>query len=128
MKKYMVLCSVACLVTCVWVGGVAANQQVDDPATMAVAPSTLVLCKDQADVTIHTAIPWTLVDLGSLSMEGLTPIGAGADLCGDLVVKFDEAAVKALAIVAPPSATLTLTGALTSGEVFSLTDTVQVKP
>jgi hypothetical protein len=127
MTKYGILVGVACMLACVWAGSVSANSQVSDPSTMAVAPSTLLLSKVQSNVTIHTAIPYNLVDVGSLSMEGLCPISAGADLCGDLVLKFDEGAVKALDIVAPPSATLTLIGTLLDGEPFLLTDTVQVK-
>jgi len=49
-----------------------------------------------------------------------------ADCRGELVAKFDEAAVKA--IVEPPSATLTLTGMTIDGDEFSGSDTVKVRP
>lgn len=127
MKKYVVFSGIACVIACLWTSLAMANGQVDDPASMAVAPSTLVLCKEQAEVTIHTAIPFNLVDISSLSMEGLTPVAAFADLRGDLVLKFAEAEVKALDIVTPPEVTLTLVGALENGDALSLTDTVQVK-
>jgi hypothetical protein len=112
----------------VWAGQVAANQQVSDPSTMAVAPNTLQLSKVQANVTVHTAIPYGAVDTATLEMNGLRPLSVGWDTCGDLVAKFSEAEVKALAIVAPPEATLTMTGVLVNGEPLSLTGTVQVKP
>jgi hypothetical protein len=128
MKKLALGCALVCLLAGVWAGQVAANQQVSEPSTMAVAPNTLQLSKVQANVTVHTAIPYGAVDTATLEMNGLRPLAVGWDTCGDLVAKFSEGEVKALAVVAPPEATLTMTGVLVNGEPLSLTGTVQVKP
>ncbi len=127
MKASITVVGGLCVLMCLWGGAVYANSQVKDPTTMAVAPNTLLLRMDQGDVSVHTAIPYSLVDVETLTMEGLVPIAVGADVCGDLVMKFAEEEVKALPAVAPPEVTLTVTGALLTGEPITLTDTVQVK-
>ncbi|HUW56898.1 MAG TPA: hypothetical protein VMZ92_09695 [Planctomycetota bacterium] len=93
----------------------------DDPAMM-VSPSTIVLAKVDA-VTVHTNIPASTVEPGSLDLEGAAPIGIGVDSCGDIVARF---AIADLGLKLG-KATLTLSGALTDGSTFSATDVVMVR-
>jgi hypothetical protein len=91
-----------------------------------VSPQTLLLGRDQGgEVTVHVEIPFSLVDPDSLELNGVPASGAFADNCGDLVAKFSEDAVKA--IVAAPSAVLTLDGCTLDGLGFTGVDVVTVK-
>jgi len=103
------------------------NARTDDPLGVAVSPQCLVLGKDQGGaVTVHTAISYSEVDCASLKLNGIPVDWCHVDDLGNVVGEFNEEAVKA--IVAPPEATLTLTGAMKTGETFAGSDTVRVKP
>ncbi len=94
---------------------------------VAVSPHTLLLGSVQGgSVVVHADIPYSQVDLSTLALDGIAVLHTQADSRGDLVAYFDEAAVKE--IVAPPSATLTLTGEIKDGTPFDGSDTVQVRP
>lgn len=90
-----------------------------------IAPHTIVLSSAAECVTVHAEIALSAVDAGSVRLEHLTPYLVKADSRGELVAKFDSEAVKA--IVAPPSATMTLTGMTKDGQPFSGTATVAVR-
>ena len=97
----------------------------DDPLGIAISPQTLILNSVRGDrVTVHTDIKLSTVDTSSLALNGIPASGAWADATGCLVAGFDEAAVEA--IVAPPNATLTLTGLYKDGAGFSGSDEVRV--
>lgn len=97
-----------------------------DPLGVAVSPQKLLLGTMQTgSVKVHTDIPIGLVDRSSLALNGVPATGSYADSLGQIVVVFDEAAIKA--IVSPPSTVLTLTGRYTTGESFSGSDTVMVE-
>jgi hypothetical protein len=99
--------------------------RVDDPLGVAVSPQTLLLSSDQGGrVTVHTSIPCSSVDRGTLALNGVPVSSVGADALGHLVAGFDEAAIKA--VVTPPEAVMTLTGSYTDGTAFAGSDTVRV--
>lgn len=103
-----------------------AGNRTDDPLGIAVSPQKLLLGAVQSGtVIVHTDIPISIVNTSTLKLNGLPAIGAYADSLGHVVVVFDEAAVKAM--VAPPSALLTLTGCYVSDDEFSGSDTVMVE-
>ena len=95
------------------------------PVAIAVSPSTLLKSADQCDVTVHTTIPLSVVVRPTVKLNGIPAKGTWADNRGCLVARFDEDAVKA--IVAPPSALLTLTGERIDGTLFSGSDRVRVR-
>ena len=89
------------------------------------SPSTLILGAEQtAYVKVHTDIAFTFVDRSSVALNGIPAAWTKEDDRGDLVAAFVEAEVKA--IVAPPQATLTLTGTTLNGVSFVGSDTVRV--
>jgi hypothetical protein len=92
-----------------------------------ISPKTLSLGSvsgSSTGVTVHADIPLSEVDTATLELEGLPLVYAKSDNHGDLVAKFDRDDV--CAIVAPPSATLTLTGAKLDGTPIAGTDTISV--
>ncbi len=92
---------------------------------VAVSPQTLILSMDQGGaVTVHTSIAYADVDCATLQLNGIPVDWTHVDSLGHVVAEFDEAAVKAIAVV--PSTVLTLTGNLKTGESFSGSDTVRV--
>ncbi len=92
-----------------------------------VSPQTILLSMDQGgEVTVHAEIRYSLVDTSQLTLNGIAPQSTYVDNRGELVVKFPEAAVKA--IIAPPLTVLTLNGVTTGGEPFSGSDIVAVNP
>lgn len=101
------------------------GERSDDPLGVAVSPQMLILGAEQGSISVHTSIPFSAVDkTKSVTLNGVDAIYLKADDCGNLVGKYDEAAIKA--IVAPPSAVMTLVGTYTDGTVFSGSDTVRV--
>lgn len=98
------------------------------PVEIICSPSTLVLSAADAgdSFTVHTRVAYGAVDLTKpIEMSGLAPTSVFADNRGYLVAKFSMAQVKQM--VAPPSATLTLSGCLKTGGAFAGTDTIQVR-
>ncbi len=92
---------------------------------ISVSPQTIVLgCDKGARVTVHTDIRLAVVDRASLTLSGVSPVLVKADSRGNLVAKCDQASIEAL--VAPPEATLVLTGATKDGVPFGGSDTVRV--
>jgi hypothetical protein len=90
-----------------------------------VSPSTIVLGEDKgASITVHTDIAYGLVDGASVALEGVPAYLTKADCRGNLVGKFSQEAIEAL--IAPPDATLTLTGQTKDGIPFAGSDTVRV--
>jgi hypothetical protein len=81
----------------------------------------------QADgdwMTVHTDMPYALVDTSTLELSGIPAAVAYADDRGNLVAKFGLADVEA--IVEPPAAELTLTGLTADGAPFAGSDVLQV--
>jgi hypothetical protein len=90
-----------------------------------ISPTTIVLGCEKGDrVTVHADIPLALVDRSSLALKGVAPLLVKDDHRGNLVAKFDQAAIEDL--VQPPQATLTLTGVTIEGVPFSGSDAVRV--
>jgi hypothetical protein len=93
-----------------------------------IAPKTLSLDSaascDEGGVTVHADIPYSDVDHSTLELEGVPVLSTKPDGRGNLVAQFDRAEI--LAIVAPPSATLTLTGATVDGTPIAGSDTIRV--
>ncbi len=99
---------------------------VDQQLVIKIAPQRLLLSDVQSGtVVVHAEIDYDVVDTASVLLEGVPALHTKADLRGELVAYFDEAAIKAL--VSPPRATLTLTGTTIDGTAFSGSDTVKVK-
>ena len=92
---------------------------------VSVSPKTIVLGCDKGDrVTVHTDIPLAQVDRESVALSGVLPLLVKADSCGNLVAKFDQESIERL--VAPPEATLVLTGTTKDDVPFSGSDNVRV--
>ncbi|MBU0616636.1 MAG: hypothetical protein KKI02_02860 [Planctomycetes bacterium] len=109
-------------------GTVATIDPIEAEIAVLISPRTLLLTADQSGfVVVHTDFPYSGVDCSTVELEGIDVLRTKADLCGDLVAFFDEAAVKGLEIVTPPSATLTLTGIMIDGTPFSGSGYVRVK-
>jgi hypothetical protein len=109
----------------VFAGAAFSNKRTDDPIGVAVSPHSLQLGLNQGGkVTVHTSVSYGLVEIGSLTLNGIGVSAAFADSQGNLVAVFSESAVKA--IVSPPSAVLTLEGVTKAGEALRGSDTVQV--
>lgn len=125
--------TLACAAVFVVVGGAVAGTAfcTSAPASDAieidatVSPSTIVLGLDKgAAVTVHTDIPLSAVDRPSVALSGVSAYLTKADSCGNLVAKFHQEEIEA--IVAPPEATVVLTGFTKDGDPFSGADTVRV--
>jgi hypothetical protein len=113
-------CAVAGTMFC---SGALSNGTID--VCITVSPSTIVLGLDKgAAVTVHTDIPLGAVDRASVALSGVPAALTKADNRGNLVAKFRQEAIEAL--VAPPEATLVLTGMTRDGVPFSGSDTVRV--
>jgi len=127
--KCFVVC--ACVLTAVWGSfmGDACRIHAGDPVArdiwVKISPNTIVLGSDKGDrVTVHTDIPLVVVDRSSIALNGVGPVLIKADNRGNLVAKFDQGAIEA--IVAPPEATLNLSGITLDGEAFYGFDSVRV--
>jgi hypothetical protein len=126
MRKYRIILVMATLALAIGTSVIMANKATEgEGICITIAPSTLILSKDTACVTIHSNLPIGLVDCDSLTLEGIEPVLVKADSLGHLVAKFDEEAIKA--IVLPGQATLTLTGDLADGSDFAASDTITVR-
>ena len=96
-----------------------------------VSPHIIVMRSPTDRLTVHTNIPFSTVNRGSVELivepngASLNALTTFADDRGNLVAKFDLDVVKGM--VAAPSATLTLGGYTTSGARFEGSETVQVK-
>ncbi len=125
MRKATAYGAVAAFVL-VLAGQVLSNSRTDDSLGIAVSPQTLILSLDQGGaVTVHTAIRYSDVNTGGLTLNNVPADSTWADDRGNLVARFSERAVEA--IVAPPSAVLTLEGAMTDGSPFAGSDSVRVR-
>ncbi|HUT25718.1 MAG TPA: hypothetical protein VM492_15370 [Sumerlaeia bacterium] len=127
MKKSLLVTAILFIAVALAASAAFCNSRSDDLLGVAVSPQLLIRDVPQSGrVTVHTAIPLCTVDRTSLALNGIPAQGSFADSCGNLVALFSETAVEA--IVAPPTATLTLTGvSLLTGEEFSGSDTVRVR-
>ena len=124
MKKSAPLVLAACgLIGLSWAGMAMANNGVgDEPESMMVSPSTIVLAKVNT-VTVHTNIPYGAVVPASIRLDGAKPAGVRFDSLGHLVAKFRVAALD----LSPGKVTLTLRGDYRSGDSFAASDRVTVK-
>lgn len=126
MRRVVVCVSILGLVLGVFVAGAycqRADREVDGVAIV-ISPQTLALSSIGGCVSVHSNIPLGLVNTSSIALEDLRPYLVKADSRGDLVAKFDLAAVKD--IVSVPEATLTLTGVTVDGVPFAASDTIRV--
>ncbi len=92
-----------------------------------ISPRTLSLGSlsgSNTGVTVHADVPLSEVDTTTLELEGIPVVYAKSDNHGDLVAKFDRDDV--CAVVAPPSATLTLIGCKLDGTPIAGSDTISV--
>ena len=126
MKTTWRVCAVICAVIVLGIGSVAlANMAVkgEDPAMM-VSPQTIVL-RAVTSVTVHTNIPADSVVPGSLTLNGVAPIGAWVDDCGHIAARFALADLQ----LVPDDVVLTLEGLLVGEPVepFAAEETVSVK-
>jgi hypothetical protein len=120
MKRSMVsLCAICALVAALSAATSAGEINIK------VTPTAIVLESDGAWVTVHTDIALSAVDTSTLTLNGVDVAWTKADAKGNLVAKFAQADIKA--IIAPPEATLELSGMTTAGEEFQGSDTVVVK-
>jgi hypothetical protein len=100
-----------------------------DEATLSVAiqiqPSTLVVSRRTAPVTVHAEIAYSAVNASSVGLGGIPASSTLADDRGELVAKFPGDVVSR--IVAPGHVTLALTGTTRGGDAFVGIDTVTVR-
>ena len=98
----------------------------DTEVEVLVSPQNILLDSVQSgSITVHVDIAYSLVNTGSVTLNGVPAKFTFADDRGDLVAKFSEEDIKA--IVSPPEATLTLAGVTKAGEAFSGSDVVKVR-
>ena len=126
MKRILVVVGIAYVLVGLMFGSMALGSKAvkgDDPA-MKISPHTIVLGKVDT-VTVHTNIPYSSVDTGSVTLDGAAPTGRGvwADDCGDLAARFAVADLE----LETGYVTLTLYGSYTENGTFEVTDTVWVK-
>lgn len=128
MKKCIVLACVVGLVVAVLGVNAFAKPSVAPAAegeiTVVLSPQTVVLGSKGGTISAHTSILRSQVVGDSVELNGISAYLVKADCRGYMVAKFSVDAIKA--IVAPPSATLTLTGVTTTGVSFSGSDTIVV--
>jgi hypothetical protein len=125
MKRFQLAALLVCL-TVIGTGLVMANKASDgDGFCITVSPNTLVLSSEDTIVTVHSNIPYGIVNTVSLTLDGIPATFTKADACGDLVVRFNRADVKG--IVTPGTATLTLSGELDDGTPFAASDDITVR-
>ena len=117
--------ALAGLVVAVTVGSALSNGRIDaDGAAIEISPNTLNLQSEGAWVTVHSNIPYGAVVGETVALDGVSADVVKADNLGCLVAKFEIEAIQA--IVAPPRATLTLTGKCMDGAAFAASDTIAV--
>ena len=86
--KNLVKLSITCVLLAAMTGLVFANQACqDDDLNIMISPNTLVLDSGCNMITIHSNIPYMLVDTATVAVNGVPADGVGVDDCGDLVVK-----------------------------------------
>lgn len=109
-----------------WANGLVDNVRIEYQPNINVDPDTLNLksAGKEKSLTVYTDFPYARVDVGSLTLNGVPATSAEADEDGNLKCKFDRQAV--IAIVAPPEATLTLTGETVGGVPITGSDTIRV--
>lgn len=121
MRRLLVaLCASALLL-----GPSAAGALAEDLAiTITVSPNVVNTTAKGQWVTVHTDIAYGAVASATVTLNGVAVAWTKSDNQGNFVAKFrlDHA----LAIIAPPSATLTLSGETKGGDTFSGTDTIAV--
>jgi hypothetical protein len=112
-----------------FVGSALCGRAAAEPAVAEVAiqvsPNTLVLDSEGVWVTVHADIAYSAVMGGTVALNGIPAVLTKPDARGDLVAKFRQSDFKP--IVAPPSATLTLTGVTVTGTPFCGSDTITVR-
>jgi hypothetical protein len=90
-----------------------------------VSPHIIAMRSNAEWITVHTTLRYSLAETSTIALNEIPVVSAFADDRGNLVAKFRMADVRA--IVAPPSATLTLTGMTRDSEPFTGSETVEVK-
>ena len=104
------------LLTAVLLLALAGLCQAQDPlaVTVLISPDTVVLEEDVDEyvLTVHAAIPYSSVDLGSVALTIGELLGTGADSRGELVAKFG---VTKAELPAGETLWLTLSGTYTDG-------------
>ena len=107
--------------------GLASVALASDPVDIYVSPSVLVLqSKTASPITVHATVKLSTVNAATVQLNGIPAKSVFADSRGELVAKFDIAAVKALAELSP-ELTLTLTADLKDGSEITGIDVVQVR-
>ena len=92
-----------------------------------VSPSALNIGSAGNVVTVHTEVPYAVVEVHSVYLNGVLIASSKADDRGNFVAKFDIDAIKTLnGLIIGGDNKLTLTGLTTYGEAFSGTDWVRV--
>jgi len=124
MKKTALWASLVALLVVWQVTAASRGLREQTEVAIQVSPNVISMASQGDCVTVHTNLRYTAVDGTSIDLNGLAAVSCYADDLGYFVSKFDLAAVKA--IVAPPEATLVLSGLLKSGEAFSAADVVRV--
>ncbi len=105
--------------------GIAFGQTYDDPVI--VSPSTISMDSKGVWVTVHAAVPFSLVNDATVTLNDIPVEATFADDRGDLVAKFYLNNVRALVESGTKSLTLTLVAVDSSGTVvFSGSDIVRV--
>ncbi len=95
----------------------------DDPS-ITVSPSTLVLKAPVKSISVHSNLPYSLVNPDSVTLEGVAASSVAADDLGDMVAKFDVDAIAEVVEVGEQTLTLTC---IFDGEEISIEDSIRVK-
>jgi hypothetical protein len=124
MKRILVVVGIAYVLIGLMFGSMALGSKAvkgDDPA-MKVSPHTIVLEKVDT-LTVHTNIPCSTVETGTVRLETVDAEDVWADDCGDLAARFALTELE----LDPGDVTLTLCGSYKEDGTFAATDTVWVK-
>lgn len=126
MKKCCIIAAAVLLTAIAGTSFVTANNASEGEGyCITVSPKTLVLSSPDTIVSVHSNIPYSAVDVMSLTLNGIDASYTKTDNQGCLVVKFGRADIQGT--VSPGQATVTLCGLLSDGEPFEASDTITVK-
>lgn len=106
------------------VSGLSADPSGPLTVDVVISPSTIIIGAPGEWITAHADIAYSLVATSTVTLDGIQAAWTKADAQGNLVAKFTRADVEA--IVAPPSAILTLAGMTDEGIPFAGSDFVAV--
>lgn len=101
------------------------NEDETEGVDITISPKTFILSVDEGEwVTVHTDLPYSIVEAASVELNGIPLVFAKSDNLGYFVAKLYREDVENT--VEPPEAVLEFTGWTYDGQEFYAIDTVRV--